>query len=286
MDQQLWLPVGLQGLLEPDAVISRLSGSEGGAAQRCAAPTRQVESSFLALRHTLFAGRVLRSADPFGLEQELWAQLALYQTLRRAMVDAVESVPGTDPDRASFTVALQATRDQVINASGIIPATAAPRAEAIGKAVMSNLLPPRRARLSARKVKCPVSRYPVEQNEKRPARSQNIVAIAIDVLTRAASRPSPQQPKDTDARSGTSRWDRALQLLRTEPDRSWRTIELAAALEISHYRSFCAQLGQWTKEGMLQRLGRGRYTLAAELIAPAPSQGPQQSGELKFPLRA
>lgn len=25
----------------------------------------------------------------------------------------------------------------------------------------------------------------------------------------------------TDARSGTSRWDRALQLLRTEPDRSW-----------------------------------------------------------------
>jgi transposase IS4-like protein/DDE family transposase len=243
----------------------------------------EVESSFLALRHTLFAGRVLRSADPFGLEQELWAQLALYQTLRRAMVDAVESAPGTDPDRAGFTVALQATRDQVITAGGIIPATAVPRAEAISRAVLNNLLPPRRARLSARKVKCPVSRYPVEQNEKRPARSQNIVAIAIDVLARAASRTSPQLPETTDARSGTSRWDRALQLLRTEPDRSWRPTELAAALEISHYRSFCAQLGQWTKEGILQRLGRGRYTLAAELIAPTPSQAPQQPDELKFP---
>ncbi|MFD5065436.1 hypothetical protein [Streptomyces sp. NPDC058394] len=197
------------------------------------------------------------------------------------MVDVVESVPGTDPDRAGFTVALQAARNQVITASGIVPATVTPRPEAIGKAVLNNLLPPRRARLSARKVKCPVSRYPVEQNEKRPARSQSIVAIAVDVLARAASRPSPRLSKTTDAQSGTSRWDRALQLLRTEPDRSWRTVELAAALEISHYRSFCAQLGQWTKAGMLQRPGRGRYTLAAELIAPT---SPKPSDELKIPV--
>jgi hypothetical protein len=39
---------------------------------------------------------VLRSKDPAGLEQEIWALLALYQALRRAMVAAVESVPGTD----------------------------------------------------------------------------------------------------------------------------------------------------------------------------------------------
>ncbi len=57
------------------------------------------------------------------------------------MVDAVESVPGTDPDRAGFTAALQATRDQVIAAGGIIPATVSPRAEAIGEAVLNNLLP-------------------------------------------------------------------------------------------------------------------------------------------------
>ena len=68
------------------------------------------EVAYLALRHTLLNGRVLRSGDPAGLEQEIWALLALYQALRRAMVTAVESVPGTDPDRASFTIALETAK--------------------------------------------------------------------------------------------------------------------------------------------------------------------------------
>jgi hypothetical protein len=68
------------------------------------------EVAYLALRHTLLTGRVLRSGDPAGLEQEIWALLALYQALRRAMVAAIESVPGTDPDRASFTIALETTK--------------------------------------------------------------------------------------------------------------------------------------------------------------------------------
>jgi hypothetical protein len=65
------------------------------------------EVAYLALRHTLLGGRVLRSEDPAGLQQEIWALLALYQALRRAMVTAVETIPGTDPDRASFTIALE-----------------------------------------------------------------------------------------------------------------------------------------------------------------------------------
>ena len=51
------------------------------------------EIAYLALRHTLAAGRVLRSTDPAGLEQEMWALLTVYQALRRAMVTAVESRP-------------------------------------------------------------------------------------------------------------------------------------------------------------------------------------------------
>jgi hypothetical protein len=35
------------------------------------------------------------------------ALFTLYQLLRMAMVTAVESCPGTDPDRASFTTALE-----------------------------------------------------------------------------------------------------------------------------------------------------------------------------------
>src|SRR5580693_2439268 len=66
------------------------------------------ESAYLALRHTLLTGRVLRSGDPAGLDQEIWALLALYQAIRREMTLAAETIPGTDPDRASFTIALHA----------------------------------------------------------------------------------------------------------------------------------------------------------------------------------
>ena len=68
------------------------------------------EVAYLALRHTLLQGRVLRSTDSVGVQQEMWALLTLYQAIRRAMVTAVESRPGTDPDRASFTIALTAAQ--------------------------------------------------------------------------------------------------------------------------------------------------------------------------------
>jgi hypothetical protein len=116
------------------------------------------ESAYLALRHTLLEGRVLRSADPAGLEQEIWALLALYQALRRAMVTAIETVPGTDPDRASFTAALQTAAQTLIQADGILASGTSP-AGRIGRAVLDDLLPPRRARVSARKVKSPLSRW-------------------------------------------------------------------------------------------------------------------------------
>jgi hypothetical protein len=71
------------------------------------------EVTYLALRHTLLQGRILRSRDPAGLQQEAWALLALYQALRTAITDAIQSVPGTDPDRTSYQVAV--TTAQVIS---------------------------------------------------------------------------------------------------------------------------------------------------------------------------
>ena len=84
----------------------------------------EIESAYYALRHTLLGGRLLRSGDRPGLEQETWALLALYQLLRMAMTDATATRPGTDPDpdRASFTTALQTARDQLASAAGITPA--------------------------------------------------------------------------------------------------------------------------------------------------------------------
>ena len=81
----------------------------------------EIESAYFALRHTLLQGHVLRSGDRPGLEQETWALLTLYQLLRMAMVTAIETCPGTDPDRASFTTAIQAAKDQLTAAQGVCP---------------------------------------------------------------------------------------------------------------------------------------------------------------------
>ena len=67
---------------------------------------------------------MLRSGDRPGAEQELRALLTLCQLLRMAMVTAVETRRGTNPDRASFTTALEAAREELSAARGICPAGA------------------------------------------------------------------------------------------------------------------------------------------------------------------
>jgi Insertion element 4 transposase N-terminal/Transposase DDE domain len=116
------------------------------------------EIAYLALRHTLLQGRVLRSGDPAGLEQEMWALLALYQALRITITDAVQTVPGTDPDRASYQIAVHTAQLLVTGARNVITG-AADLAGSIGRAVLADLHPPRRPRVSARRVKSPLSRW-------------------------------------------------------------------------------------------------------------------------------
>jgi hypothetical protein len=136
------------------------------------------EIAYLALRHTLADGRVLRSGDPAGLEQEMWALLIVYQALRRAMVSAVESRPGTDPDRASFTTALETAKDLLVNAINITDDT--DLVGRIGQAVLADLLPPRRTRTSVRKVKSPISRYN-KKDPHRPERSTPITNLTATI---------------------------------------------------------------------------------------------------------
>lgn len=241
----------------------------------------EVESAFYALRHTLLDGLVLRSCDRFGLEQELWAQLVVYQVLRRAMTDAVESVPGTDPDRASFTVALEAARDQLITADGVLPeSTYAASDSAIGRAVLDALLPKRRARISARKVKCSASRYPAKPDspDAPPPTSTDITHPDIAIYQAPSITSQPPAGADHQATpnptTGNGRRDRTLQLLRTDPDRAWHPREIAEALDIPHYRSLCAQLGHWVKEGLLRKVGRGAYALTQAWTSPVQLHSP------------
>jgi len=137
------------------------------------------EITYLALRHTLLTGRVLRSCDPQGLKQEMWALLALYQALRIAITDAVATVPGVDPDRASYQIAVETAQTLVTGAQGVTTSTAG-RTGDIGRAVLANLHPPRRPRVCARRVKSPLSRWNKHPPGK-PRAHQRITQISTEI---------------------------------------------------------------------------------------------------------
>jgi hypothetical protein len=125
----------------------------------------EVETCYAELKDTMLAGRVLRARTPEGVEQEVYALLTVYQLLRTVMTDATDSVPDTDPDRASFTVALQAARDQLILAHAVIAEEEVDLVGAIGRRVLQRLQPARRQRIKQRIVKRALSKY----NARGPA---------------------------------------------------------------------------------------------------------------------
>ena len=186
----------------------------------------EIEVAYLALRHTLLGGYVLRSRDRAGAEQELWALLTVYQALRMAMVTATGTVPGTDPDRASFTVALEAAREQVITARGIEDPGDPGDAGRIGRAVLAGLLPARRARYSARKVKCSTSRWRIREQD-RPELPTRITRIQITIMAPPPDRPAArprvrkgQPPGPRQPRPETRR-DQVTRLMASQPGRDW-----------------------------------------------------------------
>jgi hypothetical protein len=216
----------------------------------------EIESAYYALRHTLLAGRVLRSGDRPGLEQETWALLALYQLLRMAMTDATATRPGTDPDRASFTTALHAARDQVTTATAITSPGI------ITRAVLASLLPPRRPRYSARTVKNPRSRYPTRSNDPRPALPTTITAIDIAITTPPAGKNTRPSPRTRRRPQPGTRRHQVLALMHTHPDRTWTGHELATTLAVPQ-RNLLTQLATWARTGLLTRASPGTYALSA-----------------------
>jgi hypothetical protein len=119
----------------------------------------EIETAYLELKSTILGGRVLRARTPDGTEQEVYALLVTYQALRTAIADAASTVPGTDPDRGSFTIALNTARDQVIQAAGVIAGARIDLAGQIGRLVLASLMPARRLRTSPRVVKRAISKY-------------------------------------------------------------------------------------------------------------------------------
>jgi hypothetical protein len=140
----------------------------------------EIETAYLELKSTILGGRVLRARTPAGIDQEIYALLITYQILRTAMADATTCVPGTDPDRASITIAWQTARDQVIQAAGIIASTVIDLIGTIGRHVLAGLLPDRRLRTSPRIVKRAISKY----QARGPGidRTSYKATISIDIL--------------------------------------------------------------------------------------------------------
>ncbi|WP_327349112.1 IS4 family transposase [Streptomyces europaeiscabiei] len=225
------------------------------------------ESAYYALRHTILHGRVLRSHDPAGVEQEVWALLTLYQVLRRTMVQAAESQPGTDPDRCGFTVALQTARDLLVGAEGVFEQGIGE----IGRRVLSALSPARRGRVSTRKVKSPISRYAERKLDGRPDASKAVTSTVITLLPPPV--PEPALPTTTVPQyvgpgQTSNRMTRVLTILQAEPQRLWRSREIAELLGDVTLVATYRQLARWTKKGMIKRVRTGRYAAVAPGTPP------------------
>ncbi|WP_454299996.1 transposase [Salana multivorans] len=119
----------------------------------------EIETAYSELKSTILNGRVLRGKHPAAVAQEVWALLCAYQILRIAISDTALARPGVDPDRLSFTTALRAARDQLIQAAGTITETTIDLVGRIGAALLDDLMPARRTRTRQRVIKRAISKY-------------------------------------------------------------------------------------------------------------------------------
>src|SRR5262249_7690334 len=123
-----------------------------------------------------------RARNPAGIEQEIYALLSGYQALRLAIADALLGQQ-TTPDRAGFTIALNAARDQLVQAAGVITDTVVDLVGAIGQAVRAYLHPPRRTRICPRVVKRAISKHRAKGKIDRTNYQAKITITIITKLT-------------------------------------------------------------------------------------------------------
>jgi hypothetical protein len=124
---------------------------------------------------------VLRSTDPDGVRQELYAYLITYQAIRVLMHHAA-TINDTDPDRLSFTTALRAVRRWITTAT-------TPTALAVAHtAVLTEISQDRnhrRQRSCPRVVKRSQAPYPAKRHAQQPASTN--VGYTITVIPKPSA---------------------------------------------------------------------------------------------------
>lgn len=121
---------------------------------------------------------VLRSTDPDGIRQEIYAYLITYQAIRHLIVQAATDA-GIDPDRLSFTVALRTVRRWITTAA-TATATALANARTAALAEISRDTQHRRDRSSPRAVKRSQAPYPAKRHASQQTSTH--VDYHIDVV--------------------------------------------------------------------------------------------------------
>jgi len=159
----------------------------------------QHEITYLALRHTVLQGRGAafrgsrrHRAGDVGAAGPLPG--AAHRSHRRR-----QSVPGTDPDRASYQAAVETAQNLVTTARNITgPASDLPGD--IGRAVLASLHGPRRPRVCVRKVKSPLSRWNKHPDGK-PRTTCHITGITTHVDA-SYHQPATRRRKSVTAAEG------------------------------------------------------------------------------------
>lgn len=145
----------------------------------------EIETAFFELKSTILSGRVLRARTPAGVEQEIYALLVTYQALRLTISDATLARPELDPDRGSFTIALNTARDQLIAARGVLTDTVITIADlvgVIGDQVLHHLMPQRRSRSNPRVVKRAISTYAANTARGRTRAPSRTTTTTIKIV--------------------------------------------------------------------------------------------------------
>ena len=122
-----------------------------------------------------------------------------------------------------------ATRSPQPAASRTPAATPAAERGRTGRAVLADLLPARRPRYSARKVKCSTSRYHVRDHERgqdRPGQSVRITRVQTTIRSRPRTvQPAPPHattaPRPPPALPGQQEVDQVTRIMASQPGQDW-----------------------------------------------------------------
>ncbi|MFI8436236.1 hypothetical protein ACIGJO_21270 [Streptomyces sp. NPDC079020] len=120
-------------------------------------------------------------------------------------------------------------------------------------------------------MKSPISRYAERELDGRTDGSKVVTSTTITLLPPPS--PEPALPattvrENTGNGKTSSRLARVLAILQAEPERLWRSREIAELLGDITLVATYRQLARWTEKGMIKRVRTGRYTAITQTTNP------------------